>query len=402
MGRNKNSGWKSVNYILCLLGSWGLFQGCVSQYDADVQLNANLVVVNGIITDQAGMQTIALSRARSSADSSATTPIQRAVVELVINGSTVVSLREVQPGEYQCPDGFVGKIGSTYQLKFRTEEGTAYQSSVETMLPVPGIVRAYDTYNAQGPKTTADALPTPVNEIYVDFQDPAGERNFYLWRWRLYETQQWCATCEQGRYMVQDIGPLGSGPLTVLGCVRDTTLSTRNLYDYPCRGLCWDIFYNQDIDVFADSYTNGQLQVGHKVASVPIYQLNKASISIDQLSLSANAYRYYKLFASQTQNTGTLADSPPAPIAGNVRNLADAAENVVGYFSAAAVSTIHYRIVRTNVPSSAGRFQGLFYAVNGRMPNLELSRNGGQVFGGIPSAVCITSRTRTDQVPPGW
>jgi hypothetical protein len=401
--RNEENNRRLVNWVLLGLGGWlCLLQGCVSPYDANVQLSANLVVVNGIITDQIGTQTIFLSRARSSADSSATTPIQRAAVTLAVNGENIVTLREVQPGEYQLPDGFVGKVGNTYQLRFRTEEGIAYQSSVETMTGVSAILRTYDTYNPLGPKKTADALPTPVNDIYVDFQDPAGARNFYLWRWRLYETQRWCATCEQGRYVVQDIGPLGSGPLMVLGCVRDTTLPTRNLFDYPCRGLCWDIFYNQDIDVFADSYTNGQLQVGHKVASVPIYQLDKASITIEQLSLSADAYRYYKLFAEQTQNTGTLADSPPAPIAGNVRNQADPTENVVGYFSAASVSISSHRIVRSNVPASAGRFQGLFNAVNGRMPNLETGRNGGQGFSGVSSAVCIPSRSRTDQVPPGW
>ena len=77
-----------------------------------------------------------------------------------------------------------------------------------------------------------------------------------------------------------DIGPVGAGPIDVIGCVRDTTVGTTNLFDYPCRGLCWDIFYNTDIDVFSDVYTNGQPQVGHKVASIPIYQRDPALIVV--------------------------------------------------------------------------------------------------------------------------
>ena len=380
-----------------------LGQGCVQSYDPQLVLDANLVVVNGIITDQAGPQTVSLSRSRSSKDSaSASSPISNARVQVLING-TPVSLAEdaLQPGLYALPAGFRGRVGSTYQLQIKTAEGAEYQSSVETMAAVPAIQRAFGLFNPDGPKLTADALPTPVNDIFVDFQDPAGDRNFYLWRWRLYEVQPWCATCQQGRYVVNDIGPVGSGPINVIGCVQDPKLGIYTLYDYQCRGQCWEIFYSSAVNVFSDVYTNGQKQLGYKVASIPIYQLDNALVSIEQLSLSANAYRYYKLFADQTQNTGTLADSPPAPISGNVKNVNDTQENVVGYFSAAAVAVNNYKIIRSNAPVSAGQFQGLFYYQNKRRPTVEVLP-GGTYGQGIPSALCVPSRTRTNLLPPGW
>ena len=383
-----------------------LFQGCVSTYDPQLALDSNLLVVQGIITNLPGPQTISLSRSRSNTDSTtATTPLSKATVGVIVDGTTTVALAELptQPGTYQLPTGFRGQVGSSYQLRFQTAEGAAYESSVEIMAAVPPILKAYDQFNAAGPKETADALPTPVSDVYIDFGDPADATNFYLWRWRLYEIQAWCATCEQGRYIINDIGPVGSGPINVIGCVRDTTLGIFNRYDYPCRGLCWDIIYSQTIDVASDIYANGQLQVGRKIASVPIYQLDPALITVEQLSLSANAYRYYKLFADQVQNNGTLADSPPAPIAGNVKNTANPRENVVGYFSAASVAVNTHKIIRRNTPASTGQFRGLFYVQNKRLPNVESPRDGGTLFGvGVPSAVCVPSRTRTDQLPPGW
>lgn len=380
----------------------GIGQGCVQSYDPHLMLDANLVVVNGIITDQAGPQTISLSRSRSSADSvNASSPITKATVQILVNGTPVTLTEDaLQPGLYALPTGFRGQVGSTYQLQFKTAGGVEYQSSVETITAVPPVRKAYDQFNTNGPKLTANALPTPVNDIYVDFQDPADSRNFYLWRWRLYESQQWCASCQQGRYVVNDIGPVGSGPVNVIGCVQDPKLGIYNIYDYQCRSLCWEIFYSSAVNVFSDVYTNGQKQVGYKVASIPIYQLDNALISIEQLSLSASAYRYYKLFADQTQNTGTLADSPPAPISGNVKNVNNSQENVVGYFSAASVAVNNYKIIRSNAPVSAGQFQGLFYYQNNRRPNVEVLN--GTYGKGVPSAVCIPSRTRTDQLPPGW
>lgn len=376
--------------------------GCVNAYDPSLPLNANLVVVSGIITDLNEVQTITLSRSRSNADSLNTTiPIQRANVTVTVNGTTPVSLLEIQPGLYQFPADFRGKVGTSYQLRFQTIEGAVYESSVETMASVPPIQRTYDKFNPQGPRKTADGLPVPANDIYLDMQDPVDGRNFYLWRWRLYEQQLWCATCQQGRYVVRDIGPVGAGPIDIIGCIRDSTLGTTNLFDYPCRGLCWDIFYNTDVDVFSDVYTNGQAQVGHKVASIPIYQRDPALIVVEQLSISANAYRYYRLFADQVQNTGTLADSPPAPISGNIHNMNNASENVVGYFSAASVAVSRHKINRQDV--NTGMFQGLFYAVNGRAPRLETAQPGSSPFGSsASSALCIPSRSRTDQLPPGW
>lgn len=385
------------------LGLLAGFQQCIDAYDPSLALNANLVVVSGIITDLNETQTISLSRSRSSADSaSVSMPILHASVTITVNGTTPVSLLETQPGVYSCPADFRGKVGNTYQLRFQTQEGVNYESSVETMTSVAPILKVYDQFNPQGPKKTADGTNVPANDVYIDFQDPVGERNFYLWRWRLYEQQLWCATCQQGRYVVVDVGPVGSGPLDVYGCVRDTTFSSTLLLDYPCRGLCWDIFYNTDVNIFSDVYTNGQTQTGHKVASVPIYQRDPALIVVEQLSLSANAYRYYKLFADQVQNTGTLADSPPAPIAGNIKNTANSSENVAGYFAAASVAASSHKIKRQDV--TTGIFQGLFFAINGRSPRLESSLPGNpSPFGSsASSSVCVPSRTRTDQLPPGW
>jgi hypothetical protein len=384
--------------VSLLILTW-LVLGCVSAYDPKLSFDADLVVVNGMITDLPEAQPISLTRSRSHLDSTdVVTPIRRAQVDVLVNGTMTIRLAESQPGVYEFPADFRGQVNNTYQLRFQTEEGDTYQSTVETMATVPAIQRAYDQFTPTGPTTRADGTPIPANEVYIDFQDPAGSRNFYLWRWRLYETQLWCATCKQGRYVVRDIGPVGAGPLDVIGCVPDPSLGYGNLFDYACRGQCWDIFYSSAIDTFTDVYTNGQPQVGHKVASIPIYQLDPALIVIEQLSISADAYRYYKLFADQVQNTGTLADSPPAPIAGNVRNLNNTQENIVGYFTAASVAVNRYKIKRQNVVG--GRYQGLFLAQNGRLPNVDV---GGSLFGdNIPSAVCVPSANRTDLLPEGW
>ena len=91
-----------------------------------------------------------------------------------------------------------------------------------------------------------------------------------------------------------------------------------------------------------------------------------------------------------------LADTPPAPIVGNVRNVSNPEEPVVGYFQASGIASIRYWLDRQNASSFAGRPTGL---LNGReiMPEpmgADLTRP--------PFAPCLPSISRTPIKPTGW
>jgi len=372
-------------------------QTCISSYEAPLRLDADLLVINAIITDQPTTQTITLSQSRSTGDTLLSIPLQQAAVTVLVDGTPLV-LSETEPGIYTLPTGFRGQAGHSYQLRFVTAAGQRYQSTVETITPAPPIKRAYALPH-DGLVPVRDTL-VPASDIYIDYDDPAATANFYMWRWRNYEVQEYCASCKQGRYVIRDVGAAGSGPLEVIGCVVDPLIKSYVYFDYPCRGQCWDIIYSSRIDVLADVYTNGRSQVGHLIATIPAYQEKPALIVIDQLAISAGAYRYYRLFAEQVQNSGTLADSPPAPLAGNVRNVDNPVENVVGYFSMASSSTYTYKYTRSNLTIT--KFIGLFRSQTGRFPRPEEDRTD-PVFGAIrPSALCVDSPYRTNQSPSGW
>lgn len=400
---NRAYNTSQVGRFLLLAGLLLSLSTCTDKFDPKLNPNTDLLVVDGIITDLPETQVIRLSRSRSNRDSTVSTPLTKATVEVLINGQ-VMSLREnaKEPGSYQLPDGFRGRVGDRYQLRFTTAPGTRYESTTEQMTPVPAIQKIYDQFNPRGIENVTKDGYIPSNDIYVDFQDPAGERNFYLWRWTQYEPQTWCASCRQGRYYLTDLGSELTG-----GCVPDAKLGTFERFEYTCFQYCWDIFYNTDVNIFADQFANGRPQVARPVAKIPLRQTNPTLVVVQQLSLSVDAYRYYRLFADQTQNTGTLADSPPAPTAGNVRNIADDRENVVGYFSASSVSENRYYLDRRN--TQGGLLDGLFFYQTGRSPNVEPPRVTGpipvtlSIYGqGVPSAICVQSRNRTPIAPKGF
>jgi len=371
-----------------LLGA-GLLLGCVRAYEPALTLTANVLVVDGTLTDQAERQLIRLSRSSVEFGASGTAPLSGARVEVLINGTETVVFSEnpTAKGQYEAPAGFRGRVGTRYRLRCRTAEGTTYESEDETMPAVPPITRVYDRFEAAGIANAEKTRFTPANLVYIDTQDPADARNFYRWQYTLWEQQGWCATCDRALYVLAPNALSGT-------CQRDLSLPLNSSFDYLCRPSCWEIIRGLSLNLFADNLGNGRPILGRPVGAIAYTQRTGALVEIRQQGLTAGAWRYFRLLEQQSQNTGGLADTPPAPLVGNVRNLTDPNELVAGYFAATSVASVRYWIDRQN---ASGRPVGLFEYLNNRPPNPE----PGSDFR-PPLAICVPSETRTPVMPEGW
>lgn len=399
-----------MNYRLSFLLTFLItgITACVEPYGVTFETAKEYIVVDGVLTDLDVPQFISLSKTNPEATNESseftqtiwtkglsTLPLEKAKAKVIVNGTQVLSLTETEPGIYQLPANFKGKVGDAYELEFLTEKGKFYKSSSEIMPPVSAVNRAYDVFNPKGIPKLSEYYGefTPSNDIYLDFDDPAGEKNFYRWQWTLWELQKTCTTCNQGKYYLFDAENGVDGD-----CFKDLTLKYNDIYDYTCEDLCWDIFYSKDITIFSDIYTNGQGQKDKLVAQIPLLQSNPCLVSLQQNSLTPNAYRFLKLIQDQANNSGTLADTPPAPIQGNVTNQKDKNELIIGFFTASSVSEYRTMLWRKNIKNAAVLNQ-LFKTIHNRDPILE-ERSAGRPY--IPLAICKKSRSRTPFLPKDW
>jgi len=403
-----NSPFRSVRYLTFIIMLSSSLAGCVEPFSVKFETAKEYIVVDGVITDMEGPQYIRLSKTNPDASNessefsqtiwttgASTLPLTKAKVSVIVNESATFMLTETDPGVYQLPVSLKGKVGNAYQLQFETETGQRYQSSSETMLPVASVKSAYDVFNPKGlPNYSAYYRDfTPSNDIYVNFDDPAGQQNFYRWQWTLWETQKNCATCSQGKYY------LFQGENGIDGdCFKDLTLKYNNIYDYSCEDLCWDIFYSSDITIFSDIYTNGQSQKDKLVAQIPLLQANPCLVSLQQNSLTPGAYRFLKLIQDQAVNAGTLADTPPAPIQGNVLNTSNKDELIIGFFTASSVAEYKTMLWRKSINNLAVLNQ-LFKTIHNRDAVFE-ERSPERPY--VPLAICKSSRSRTPFLPKDW
>ncbi len=402
---------------------------CVDPYEPDFRATVDVLVVDGTLTNLPEPQVIRLNRSRADLGTGryGVYAITKAQVSVRVDSAEVVPAHETVDGTYQLPSDFRGQIGHSYQLRVSLSDGTTYVSNPQQLLPVPPITQVYARFNAASLPVAQLQGYTSGHDVYIDTQDPADRHNYYRWDWTLYEPQEWCRTCYKGYYTVFEpldtvAGFYKSGKNLFEDCFypprKPTELDIDFKFDYPCRTRCWEIIHGYTINVFDDQFTNGGVIAGRKVAEIPFHQHSPCLVEVRQSSLTADAYRYLKLVQDQTQNTGGLADTPPTALIGNIHNVANATERVVGYFTVSAVSLKPQYIDRKDTqgipygatgPPNPSPLPGedLFYALNRRRPRPEPQppfeiRLFIDATRRPPTAVCGPIDQRTPLKPAGW
>lgn len=343
---------KHKQIIFLLLAIWAC--ACVEPFETLSENSLNKLVVDATLTDEDTPQKISIHKSITNGEIAFKEPIDNLKVEILVNLKEKVSLTHQGEGVYALPENFRAKSGNSYQLFFQKSDGTKYESTEQIMPRGTKVDRLYDTFATDGIDNGTTKIP--ANNLYVDFQDPANEQNYYTWSWTLWERQFICHT----EFSV----------------------------DYYCRQNCWEILRNDTWNIFSDIYSNGKPVLNKLVAQIPYYNYDGALVEIKQLAISGEAYRFLKTLSEQTERTGTLVDTPPAAIVGNVRNLSNPDEPVVGFFMVGSASTINYWLSRENAQGKVNPI-GLL----GRKPNPNR-------FGA--TSECVEGPTRTPQKPLWW
>ncbi|WP_341226874.1 DUF4249 domain-containing protein [uncultured Arcticibacterium sp.] len=361
---------------------------CVEPFDKAFPASETIYIVDGRLTDNTSSNYVKLTLSKPVSTSFPTyVPVSGATVKVIVNGETDVSLTETSSGIYKFPSEFKGEVGSSYQLVFTLANGLLFESNLEKMNPASKINKVYHAFDERAIKLPEETLPGQY--VYIDTKDEESTIDFYMWDWVLYEQQTYCQTCDRALYYNDaSTGPLGEcRPLS-----RDRDV----IYDYRCDALCWEIISASKINVMNDQFSNGREIIGRQVAEIPVYQKVGALIEIRQYAINNNVYDYLRLVESQGQNTGGLADTPPATLAGNINSKDDIKQAIGGYFIVAAVDKQLYWLDKQDIPGTLPAI-GL---LGGRKVNPEPVNPADTSR--PPLAPCINSDTRTVNQPEGW
>ncbi|WP_373521047.1 DUF4249 domain-containing protein [Aquiflexum sp.] len=229
--------------------------------------------------------------------------IPNANVNLLVKNGGTISYRSVGNGDYELQN-FTLIEGQSYSLEVIVGE-KVYRSSFQEIPNWVGIDSlSYDV--AYEPfRTTADE---DVLKIFSKTQLPPNDEPVYL-RWIVEETQYW----ELVWIRAPGIPPPLPPPCFIFDIIEPTKI---NLFDGSASTT-------QNFE---------QLLATRKFDDSFLFPM---FISVKQLSINRESYEYWEKIKIVIGNQGSLFDIPPAPIIGNIKNVNEPNETVLGFFEVA-------------------------------------------------------------------
>ncbi len=297
--------------------------GCIDQIPFEFGEGVTRVVIDGMITNRPGPHTVRITTTRtfSAGNIGQSPPVTGAIVTISDDQGLSEELTEVEPGIYRTsPNGIQGQVGRSYALSVVLDDGTRYQSNPELLRSVPEIDSVYAQFTNEQVLNDQSLLEdNPGFDVFLDMQDDGDTRNFYLWNWR-------------GTYVLITAPELHTVNAPGGGRVPDPK---------PCCAECYTNEYNTSILVSDDAFFNGRALTREKVAFIRVTPQSfnvRYQVDVEQLSITPAAFEFWNLLREQRDNVGSIFDPAPAQIRGNIVNLADPDDLVLGYFGASAVT----------------------------------------------------------------
>ncbi len=280
-----------------------LINSCITKFIPETDENKELLVVEGLITDQRGINTVKLSKSLPLGRKNVAKPLKGCIVYITEDPGISYRLTETVPGTYITDSTkFRGKIGRRYTLRINANI-FSYESTPMVMKPVPPIdsifyerrlIKEKDKYN-------------PAQEgcqIYLNTHDPANNCQFYRWEY----TETWEFRLP---YSVTNRICWISNNSSVINIKNTGVLAEDIVNRYPLN------FISNETD---------RLKV-------------KYSMLVNQYSLNEDEFDYWEKLQHITEEVGSLYDITPAAIPSNIYCIDDPNEKVLGYFSVSAKSS---------------------------------------------------------------
>ncbi len=283
--------------------------GCRDPYTPPVvKGEINYLVVGGFL-NSGGATNITLSRTRSLND---TIPVPENSAQVSVIGSSgdIFFLTQSGNGLYTY-DSMVLNPVEKYQLQILTSNGEKYLSDTVSVFQTPPI----DSLN-WNQDSTGGPGKQGVN-IYVNTHDNSTPYGYY--RWEYEETWQYQAAYES--YYTWDNSLMVKVPRApgdqVYNCWQNKLSSA--LVVGNTRQLSQNLIYEQPV-VF--------IPAGSQKLSV------RYSVLVKQYNISGEAFDYWKNLQALTDLTGSIFDPLPSQVTGNIHNMTNSNQPVMGYISA--------------------------------------------------------------------
>lgn len=299
-----------------------LFGACVTPVDFSIENISGTLVVSGQVSPIQDQNIIQLGL---TADTERLPePLSGATVTLFNDLGESYSYTEdaFSPGSYLLTD-VSGVPGRTYHVQITTPSGAVYESIPEKMPDAVGQVSTHFEFSDEE-FTDSDGIVSTKSfiNIFTNSELPPSEESVYL-RWGIEEAFLLSPT--------DFPDPFGAIPPP---CFIVQNADPQRI-----------VMFNGD-DIKTTSIEN--LLIASRIVDWTF--LERHYFSTYQSSITKEAYEYWYKVDILANQSGSIFDTPPAEITGNVFNVNDRSDKVLGYFQATNQSFDRFFLFSNDLP----------------------------------------------------
>jgi len=334
-------------------------QACIDPLEVRLPVYQRQMVVDGGVYEGPGPHRVKLyysANLESSEEFRNQEPVSNAQVRIVSSDGAIVNLQQSSAGVYETQvDELVAELGKTYHLIIQHQQQT-YQSipqKLEASGTIENIYYEFAKNHFYDPRTGLfkDAL-----FVYIDAN--ADTESEGLIRWRYTGTYEIITQPE----LVTMVIPTGSlpplrvpNPLPCSGYIASG--NTIAQIDVCTCCSCWVREDDGLVKLAKNRFLQNKTFNKVLIATIPVDTwrfYKKYVIEVEQLSISEDVYEFWKRVEAQQQGAGSLFQPNAVIINGNIQNMSNPQERVLGIFNVSAVYKKMLHIDRTDLPVTLG------------------------------------------------
>jgi hypothetical protein len=337
--------------ILLTIIIWcGLLVSCYKPYDANVEAEEKILVVEGMITNEVASYSIRLTYALPFNAGDDFDPVISAHVYVSDNLNNSYPFIESGSGYYRSNSlQFTGIPGRTYTLYIETPDNNSYMSDSQRLIQAFKPDTVYAEVDTQETLSRFNELITVKlgGNIMVDIKSPSDTLPQFRFTSRLIKLYYY-ALCIPPPY----IDP----PEYFFYCWQTDNINPDiNLgykeYSPNSSGLLKHTVYFVDDRIYVEGWTYGlgqqQPDLSYEAkasANRQSYPISRRILYLNQYSLNRETYLYYKSMDELLRSEGKLFDPIAVQLIGNINCTTNPDKKTFGFFEASSVSRTSYVI----------------------------------------------------------
>ncbi len=288
---------------------------CVEKYMPELDKYENLLVVDGMITNKPGPYTIKLSRS-SAINVSGYKPQAGAEITIFDDVGNSETLIETEPGVYSTSQsGIQGVIGRKYKITITTSDNNIYESDYEELYGPSQIDSVYAEVEYHHNSLYSELVGY---QFYINSHIIGNGSNYFLWK--LEETYEY-----NSDFFINFIFD---------GILRPVT-NIDTLY------TCWRTNKIEELFTYSTEHLQQQniLKLPLNYVSTETKRITiMYSLLVKQYSITDRAYHFWNSLQNQNSAQGSLYSQQPYQIRGNIYNVNNRNDPVLGYFGVASIT----------------------------------------------------------------